>query len=298
MGYFERVIFLRSIPGLAEMPAEIPQLIAENCEECSYKEGDYVNRQGEPSLWVYYIVEGEVEIRRNGRRVRSLGPRMVVGGISAIAEGDEGYDTVALRDTVTLRLRADDGQEIFEDHFVFLRRVIRGTNSELLDLRKRIPVHAGFTHELTPDLGVPPRTLNLVERMALLRETFSFAEGNIDGISDLANDVREVRLSAGTKLWSIGDEADYFLMPLSGTVRGETATQRFMLGPTDSVGAVDALAEEGRWFDATVERDLVAFRVERDVLLDVLEDHFDMAWALMRAIAGGTLALYDQIATL
>ena len=294
MGYFERMIFLRTIPSLAEMPNEIAAVIAENTVERFFSEGSYIHRQGRPATTIQYIVRGEVEIQRNGKPVRRLGPRTVVGGLSALAEDDQGYDCIATEDTTTLELQSDDGQEIFEDHFIFLKRVIQNTNAEILALRKELRQNAGFAHDLSPDFDIPERPLDLVERMALLRQTFSFAQANIDGIADLARDVRECRVPKGTELWKLGDSSTFFLMPLCGAVECVAKDQSFVLGPGDSLGAVDALADKNRWFNARVSKDLVAFHVERDVLYDVLEDHFGMAMGLLRAIAGGTLSLYDQ----
>jgi hypothetical protein len=39
---------------------------------------------------------------------------------------------------------------------------------------------------------------------------------------------------------------------------------------------------------------LVAFRIDAEVLLEVLEDHFTMATSLLKAMATGILNLYDQ----
>ena len=160
-------------------------------------------------------------------------------------------------------------------------------------MSKEFGEDAGFVHELAKDFDIPDRPLDLVERMTLLRQTFSFAEGNIDGIADLAKEVRESRIPKGTQIWRTGDVANYFLMPLKGKVHCEAPGQSFKLGPSDSIGALDAMSDQPRWYNVSVAEDLVAFHVERDMLFDVLEDHFDMAMGLLRTIARGTLALYD-----
>ena len=101
------------------MPTEISTILAESTVERRFSKGTHIHTQGRPATTIHYIVRGEVEIRRNGAAIRQMGSRMIVGGLSALAEDDQGYDCVALQDTTTLALQADDGQEIFEDHFVF-----------------------------------------------------------------------------------------------------------------------------------------------------------------------------------
>jgi hypothetical protein len=54
------------------------------------------------------------------------------------------------------------------------------------------------------------------------------------------------------------------------------------------------MADERRWFRAEVAEDLVAFRIDLELLLEVLEDHFTMAMSFLRGLATGILHLYDQ----
>jgi len=295
MDRFQRFLFLRTMPGLAEVPPEVSQVIAANTRERSFAKGEYLYRTGVPALEIQYVVSGECEIIRNGRSVRRLGPRSVVGGVSALAGEELGYDCVALEDMITLAIAVEDSQEIFEDHFVLLKRVLRGTSREVLETRRRLGESAGFGPVSEP-FAFPDRPFDLVERMAFLRKTLSFGDSEIDAIADLARDVQEVHLPKGEVLWNIGDRSTYFLLPLRGVVdcRATDPDQHFQLGPSDSVGAIDAMADERRWFRAEVAEDLVAFRIDQEFLLEVLEDHFAMAMSLLKSVAAGILHLYDQ----
>ena len=299
MDRFQRFLFLRTMPAFAEIPPEVAQVVAANTRPRTFSKGEFLYRSGSPAVEVQYIVRGECEIIRNGKPVRRLGPRGVVGGISALAEGDQGYDCVALRDMQTLAIKVEDSQEIFEEHFVLLKRVLRGTSREVLEARRKLGARAGFGPVAEP-FAFPERPFDLVERMAFLRKTFSFGESEIDAIADLARDVQEVHLPKGEVLWNVGDRSTYFLLPLRGVIdcRATDPDQHFQLGPGDSVGAIDSMADERRWYRAEVIEDLVAFRIDTEVLLEVLEDHFTMATSLLKAIATGILGLYDQGGTL
>ena len=295
MDRFQRFLFLKTIPAFAEIPAEVAQVVAANTRPRSFAKGEHLYRAGAPAVEVQYIVRGECEIVRNGKSVRRLGPRDVVGGISALAGEEQGYDCIALEDMETLAIKVEDSQEIFEDHFVFLRRGLRGTSREVLESRRKLGKRAGFGSVAEP-FAFPDRPFDLVERMAFLRKTFSFGDSEIDAIADLAREVQEVHLPKGEVLWDIGDRSTYFLLPLRGIIdcKATDPDQHFQLGPGDSVGAIDSMADERRWYRAEVIEDLVAFRIDTGVLLEVLEDHFTMAISLLQAMATGILGLYDQ----
>ena len=295
MDRFQRFLFLRTMPGLAAVPPEVSQVIAANTRVRGFLKGEYLYRTGVPALEIQYVVSGECEIIRNGRAVRRLGTRSVVGGVSALAGEELGYDCIALEDMVTLAIAVEDSQEIFEDHFVLLKRVLRATSREVLEARRKLGESAGFGPVSEP-FAFPDRPFDLVERMAFLRKTFSFGDSEIDAIADLARDVQEVHLPKGEVLWNVGDRSTYFLLPLRGVIdcRATDPDQHFQLGPSDSVGAIDAMADERRWFRAEVVEDLVAFRIDQEFLLEVLEDHFPMAMSLLKSIAAGILHLYDQ----
>lgn len=295
MDRFQRFLFLKTIPAFAEIPAEVAQVVAANTRPRSFAKGEHLYRSGVPAVEVQYIVRGQCEIVRNGKSVRRLGPRSVVGGISALAGEEQGYDCIALEDMQTLAIKVEDSQEIFEDHFVFLKRVLRGTSREVLESRRKLGERAGFGPVAEPFV-FPDRPFDLVERMAFLRKTFSFGDSEIDAIADLARDVQEVHLPKGEVLWNAGDRSTYFLLPLRGVIdcQATEPKQHFQLGPGDSVGAIDAMADERRWYRAEVLEDLVAFRIDSEVLLEVLEEHFTMATSLLKAMATGILSLYDQ----
>ncbi len=294
MDAFQRFLFLRTLPRLAELPPEVARVLAANTDERYFPAGAYVYREGEPAMHMQYIVRGSVQIRRHGKPVRTMGPRTVVGGVSALAGDEQSYDGVALQDTVTLQIVTDDAQEIFEDHFVLLKGVVQGTSREVIAARRQLGPGAGFGPS-APPMKCPDRPFDLVEKMAFLRKTMSFGESQIDAIAELAQEVSEVRLRRGEHLWEIGDKSTYFLMPLCGTVEchAEDPEQHFTLGPGDAVGSLDAVADEPRWFQARVGGGLIALEIDVDALYDVLEDHFGMAMSLLRGMAVGMLRLYD-----
>ncbi|MEM8609186.1 MAG: cyclic nucleotide-binding domain-containing protein [Myxococcota bacterium] len=294
MDAFERFLFLRTIPVLSALPADVVRVVAAHTRQAIYPDGSFVYRQGQPATHVHYIVDGSIEIRRNGQPVRTLVKTEVAGGISAMAGDDQGYDGVAVGDTVTLRIASDDTQEILEDHFVLLRGILEGTGREVLRALRQLGPNAGFETSAS-EVPYYERALDLVEKMAFLRQSVVLQQSHIDAVSDLAQEVEEKRFEAGTELWLPGAASPYFLLLVSGSVEcdAEDPVQHFVLGPGDSVGANEATAGEPRWFRARAREDVVALKIDVETFYDILEDHFDMALALLRSVMAGIMRLYD-----
>ena len=129
-----------------------------------------------------------------------------------------------------------------------------------------------------------------------MRNTLDFAKARVEALADLAQETEEVRYPAGATLWKVGDSSDHALMLMSGVVRCQTegSSQNFGLDPGSTVGGIDSLADEPRWFSAVAETDVRALRVGVEQLLDVIEDNIDMGIQLLRVLAIGL----DQLQTL
>lgn len=292
---FQRLVALRAFPAYAVMPTEEVVAIAELTREMRFSVGEHLLREGTPVDTFFFIVRGEVELRRKGRVIRRMGRRTVVGGVAALAQDPTGYDCVALEDTVVLALAARDSEEIMEDNFTLLRGILRGVSGEVLAARRRAEGDGGFAAPSHEDVAYPEEPLDLVERMRFLRTTMTFAQGQLDAIADLAREVRERRFAAGEVLFEEGQLQTTFYFPVHGVVEGTTENGKtFCFGPGDTVGGLDALALEPRWFSARAATPLVTVEVEVDDLHDVLEDDFEMALGMVRAFATGMMSLYDR----
>jgi CRP-like cAMP-binding protein len=82
------------------------------------------------------------------------------------------------------------------------------------------------------------------------------------------------------------------LIVVSGVVHCRTALgAEFRFGPRDVVGSLDMVAEAPRWFDATIEQDVVALSHQRDVVADLWEDHPELALDFLHLFASGLLAV-------
>jgi CRP-like cAMP-binding protein len=100
-----------------------------------------------------------------------------------------------------------------------------------------------------------------------------------------------VRLPARTIVGKRGDPATSVLVLLDGTVHAARDGMSFVLGPGHAVGAIESLAEMPYSATLSTLTPVRALRFPNAALFDVLEDHTDLALALVESLAG---ALVDR----
>ncbi len=299
VGQIERLLILRTFPGFADLDPEMVGVLADHTRERFFPEGSYILRAGEPIEGIHFIVQGRVEMRRHGERYRELGPKSGVGGLAAFARDPHGYDVIALEDCITLEERIDDAVDIFEDHFPILRGVLRAIAREVMRMRRGAGDKAGFVETEDPGPECPQAPLDFIERMALIRDTMTFAQTRVEAVADLAREAHEVRIPRGEVIWREGDPPGDMLIIVCGNVECRTDEgQRFRFGPGDVIGALDGIAVADRWFTATVICDLVALKVSSESMYDICEDNFDIAMDLVQGMATALMAMYDEQAGL
>jgi len=291
----ERVLALRSFPGLALVDPAHLAVMAEVAEERAFRKGDVVLTPGTPVRSMHLIRRGEVAILREGIPVRTFRAGDIVGAIAALTRTPDGQHVLAITDTTTFEIEASDFEEVLEESFALLLAALRGTLRGALECRLQIPGDAGYS---TPPLE-PVRTtteLGLVERVLFLRRLNAFGSPRVEALAELAREMTEVAFRAGTQIWGIGEPALYSLVIWSGVISAITETgQRFRFGPDTVVGGIDSIAAEPRWYIARAETDVVALRGEAALLMDVIEDHPDMGIAMLRSAAGSLTDLYAKV---
>ena len=295
----QRILALRSFPGMSYLPASTLAGLAENTRDQHISAGTQLYAEGQPVREFFFIIRGEVELRSRERRLRLLGDKSVVGGLSALAKEPIRYDVYATKPSMAIAIDIDDALDIYEDNFVLIRSIAQGISANMIKLRKQLGTSAGFSNVIADPMQVPEdRPLDLVERMAILYRVMTFANSRLEALADVARDLTEVRASAGSRIWSEGEPSGWFLVVVSGEIRCTTENdQHFRLGPGDAIGTMEGTAGEPRWYTVKVERDVIGLRVECEAFFDVMEDHFDMAVDMLASLASGTLRLNEAIAT-
>jgi CRP-like cAMP-binding protein len=138
------------------------------------------------------------------------------------------------------------------------------------------------------NLALEQVDIGRLDQIRVLRRLFAAQTGlSTAAVAALAAHVVTVRIPAGKSLHS-PDE------PVSETylvVEGELAAQYRaggpkMFGPPSAVGMLPGLARIHDGYRSWATRDSVALRLRVDDILEVFEDHFELLYSTLRALAG------------
>jgi CRP-like cAMP-binding protein len=292
------MLYLKRAPILAGLAGSDVAVIADAAAERFFPKGAVVLREGEPVGSVHFVVQGTLAIFRRGARVGRVRPGAAVGGLAIFARDPFGSLVVADEDTLTLELDADAVAEVLEDHFPILNHILREMSRQAIDLvtRFRLDPRAGIP-ELR--LGSPePGDIDLVHRIFFLRRMAVFRRSSITALAEMARAMAQVRFEPGTVLWREGEPAPGIFLVRSGWLRASGSSGvSFRPGPGFPLGALEAVGEMPRWYDAVCETPVVALQGHMGVLVDAFEDHFGMAMDYLAAIALSTLRILDWAAS-
>jgi CRP-like cAMP-binding protein len=290
----ERLLYLKRVPMLSGLTGSYVAVIADAATERFFPKGAVLFREGEPVGSVHFVVEGALATFRRGVRVGRVGPGAGVGALAVFARDPIGSQVVADEDTLTLELDADAVSELLEDHFPILHHILREMSRQAIDLvtRFRLDPTAG-TAECPVD-GPERGDIDLVNRIFFLRRMTVFRRSSITALAALAREMAQVRFEPGTVLFREGEPSPGIFLLRSGFLRATGSSGvSFRPGPGFPLGALEALGERPRWYEAVAETPVVALQGHMGVLVDAFEDHFDMAMDYLAVIAQSTLRILD-----
>jgi CRP-like cAMP-binding protein len=293
----ERMLYLKRVPMLSGLPGSSIAVIADAATERFFPTGSVVFREGVPVGSVHFVVQGSLAASRRGVRTAGVGPGSGVGGVALFARDPLGSQVVAEEDTLTLELEGDAVSDVLDDHFPILHHVLREMSRRSTDLLTRF--------RLDPGAGLPecpadfPQTgeIDLVDRIFFLRRMEVFRRSSITALADMARAMVQVRFEPGTVLWREGEAAPGIFLVRSGRLRARGSSGvSFHPGPGFPLGALEALGEVPRWYEAVAETPVVALQGDVGVLVDVFEDNFGMAMDYLAVIAQSILRILDWTA--
>jgi CRP-like cAMP-binding protein len=281
-----REVVLSTFAGEAKGLSWAFQRISAAMVDLYLDEGTVVFTEGDPATHQYFVVEGELKLSGSGRQV-VFGPKSAVGMFDATLERPLSWTGVVARKAHLLRIRIDDWLDVLEDSFELSRIIVTNIAGGLHQLRLRPPPLGGFDDP--PPLRVPvpdePRSLQLVDRMLLLREVPVFARASIQALTSLAELATELRIGADEVLAPGGEPKRQMFVVASGeitaTLEAPALTGRFGRGAL-VCGALAIAGAADYEFRATMPTHALA--VARDDYLDVMEEHFGLFRSTLRAL--------------
>lgn len=302
----EHMIVLRTVPAFAGLPDDDLAVIAGAVTERIVAPGEVLLEEGQRMSRTVVVAEGRVRVEEGGRVVKRSERRDGVGILGMLADYRSERAVVADARSRVLVLERDGLLDAMELHFAVLAHVMRFVAESIIQTYQRLGID--FTspekpRPTPPQLHVDGRDLDLVERILAVRQVPAFGRSSLDSVARYAKLLEQRFIPAGTMLWGEGDPCETYLHIVQGRMRGEPRGGGGLLdyGPPTMPGLFGVLSgRETRWYSAHAETDLVVLRVGREVILDLLEDDFEMASRCLQLSARRLirfLALRDDPAT-
>jgi len=282
IGIRDRVLTMRAYPMLEGLDDEALLQLAEYGSNKSYADGEIISAEGEPTRMLCLIIEGEVLVSRDGQVLTTRKTGEAYGGLPLLAR-EPSTLAVALGKTSTLEVPAAAFEAALTTNFSLLRTMLRQLGSSVLAMRGNLPTDAHRTTEV--DEGsyyVEP--LSMVQRLIQVRQG-GFRHMNMEALVDMARGMNETRHPAGTLIWSAGDPSSYALHVDVGKVRcTEPDGKHASVGRGFTIGVLDVWSGS-RVYEARAETPLIAFRIDMEDFLALLEAHPEVGLDLLRGFA-------------
>ena len=133
----EKVMILKGVQIFAETPDEILAEVAGLLREVEVNAGDRVIEQGELGDCMYVIVDGEVALTCDGKRLATIGDREIFGEMSLLDSEPRSASVEALRSTHLLRLDQEELYDLMGQRVEIARGIIRLLSKRLRETDRK-----------------------------------------------------------------------------------------------------------------------------------------------------------------
>lgn len=281
-GLRDRVLALRAHAMFEGLDDDGFLLLAEHAQVGRYAGGEAISVENEPARAVYLVLDGEVEVSSRTAELTTRKAGDAYGALSLLGRA-RSTTALAVGETRLLEIPASAFESALVENHSLLRNTLRVFGSAALRIRGNLPADPARSPVI--DEGsyyLQPRSF--VELLMLLRDG-QFGEMNLDALVDFARCMIDVRYPAGAPLWSAGDSSTHALQIDAGRVRCSGPDGRQIeVGRGFAVGLLDIWAGE-RAHDARTETPVIAFRIDFESYLALLEMHPEVGLDLLRSFA-------------
>jgi CRP-like cAMP-binding protein len=254
---------------------------------------------GEPVGYLYFMQDGEVRFTRDGGPSWTLRGRWVIGSFEALSDRPATHTATAIGDFYGMRVPTVAWVEMLEDSFQVARSAVVNASRALMRLEDRIPTGAPASqHEESLLASVPPGTLSLVERLALLLDTRMLRTAGVQAVADLAAVSQQVSFATGELIFERNAESEHLIRIVDGEVLAERdrPAMKRRYGGGDLICAAAVLGRITQGWQARAETPLRGISFPVEALFDLMEEHFDLVRSTLTALAVRRELLLEHLA--
>lgn len=289
----ERELFVRRLvatqfTGVDAPDSVIIELLG-SMREVEFRKKQTVFERGRHPDWFYILRSGAIELVHEDQAPWKFTAGATIGIIDALIDRPYQRTAVALSDSACLAMRSADYFEMLEDHAAFAREVVafqalrlQQRHLELPEPQRRFRRPSREWRLLRPGA----KELGLVERLLVLRKVPAFSTSTIQPLVSLAKRAKSIHFSSGDVIFKEGDESETFWVIAAGRVKisrgGSKVVER---GPGELIESFAAFGAARRQYTATAVVPVTMLAIDKDVLFDRMEEHFELTRSVMAYIA-------------
>ena len=129
---------LKAVPLFAGLNKKQLQLIAKSADEITVASGTVLVDQGQTGREAFLVLEGSVGIKRNGRKVATLGPGAIVGELALLDHGPRTATAVCESDATLLVVDRRNFLSIVESSHTLTSRLLEYLAARIRELDKTV----------------------------------------------------------------------------------------------------------------------------------------------------------------
>src|SRR4051812_39164339 len=201
----ERRVALRQVGGFAQLGEEELAALAALSRRQQFAPGSIIVKEGELRDSIPLVLDGDVQIRRNGRPwPSSKEPRAF--GFLWLARDRAPLELTTTGGADLLELPYEGMEELLHEHFSIALAIVRELALGVISAPE--------------DVRAQGRHTTLTSRVEALADALPFARDHVDALLQLESESEVVRFSRGDTLWRPGESADHMVVLLDGAVSG------------------------------------------------------------------------------
>jgi len=125
---------LKAIPIFSELSKKELRSVSRLMTEIAVKEGRTLTREGEVGREFMIILDGTAVVRRNGRKVATLGPGDFLGELAVLSGAPRTADVTATSDMTLETLNRREFMSLLDESAAIAKKVLMGAVMRLHEL--------------------------------------------------------------------------------------------------------------------------------------------------------------------
>jgi CRP/FNR family cyclic AMP-dependent transcriptional regulator len=126
-----------------------------------------------------------------------------------------------------------------------------------------------------------------IEKIVILKNIELFSNLTDSQLIQITSVMEEEEISEGVQFVTKGDNADCIYIIINGEVKLHEDGNIFqILQDNECFGIIGSIDGGPRWASATAVEDTLLFKLNRNDLLDIMEENYDISLAIINVLCG------------